>query len=445
MPNAIPDGIRREHILAAIADLRSGVTHGFGDSARYDLVYQGHRYPPKAVVGLAAGKVIGSPLGPYDFKGGSETRCFRTLKDNGFSIEPKSKGYWWTSKPNERFWCEITDRPKEEVGKNLYCPQSNTANPPRSFWSYSLIQEIQPGDIVFHYYSPDHAIIGASVATANLIEEPITWTPHWTGKLGKEKKKAPALPRPGWKRSLEGYLPLDSPLTLTDIQKSDNFIRDKVAAISKNARPLVFLQMYPKRLRALQGGYVTKMPSELVEHWKILSNIADQLSGLNKVDLPDEATAEAVVADLLEQVAIKKERGGVGQGFVVDPERRKVIENYAVEKAKEYFDHEGFNEIIELGKPYDLLCSNNNGDVLCVEVKGTTSTGEKIFLTYNEVEHAVQNPTSTALFILHGINAVLADGKWKPSGGVEEVLWPWRIDRSRLKPLAFQYEVWPAR
>ena len=30
---------------------------------------EGRRYPPKAVVGLAAGKITGQTLGPYDFKG----------------------------------------------------------------------------------------------------------------------------------------------------------------------------------------------------------------------------------------------------------------------------------------------------------------------------------------------------------------------------------------
>jgi 5-methylcytosine-specific restriction protein A len=89
MANGIPDGIGREHILAALDDLETGVEHLFGDSTRYDLLHDGRRYPPKAVVGLAAGKLLGSPLGPYDFKGGLKSRCFRVLQDNEFEIVSK--------------------------------------------------------------------------------------------------------------------------------------------------------------------------------------------------------------------------------------------------------------------------------------------------------------------------------------------------------------------
>jgi len=90
MPNRIPKGITREHILAAILDLKMGVSHGFGESTSYDLLYEGRHYPPKAVVGLAAGKLLGSPLGPYDFKGGLEMICFKTLRTNGFQIVTKT-------------------------------------------------------------------------------------------------------------------------------------------------------------------------------------------------------------------------------------------------------------------------------------------------------------------------------------------------------------------
>jgi 5-methylcytosine-specific restriction protein A len=89
MAQSIPEGIRRDHILAAIHDLDAGVHHTFGDSTRYDLLYEGQRYPPKAVIGLAAGRILDTPLGPYDFKGGLESKCFRVLEENGFTVVEK--------------------------------------------------------------------------------------------------------------------------------------------------------------------------------------------------------------------------------------------------------------------------------------------------------------------------------------------------------------------
>ena len=45
--------------------------------------------PSRLSVGLAAGKLTGKPLGPYDFKGGLGTKCFKVLASNGFDIVPK--------------------------------------------------------------------------------------------------------------------------------------------------------------------------------------------------------------------------------------------------------------------------------------------------------------------------------------------------------------------
>ena len=89
MVNKIPEGITPQDILEAIADLDGSIPHGFGDSTGYDVLHGGRRYPPKAVVGLAAGKILGSPLGPHDFKGGLGSKCFRTLESNGFTIVTK--------------------------------------------------------------------------------------------------------------------------------------------------------------------------------------------------------------------------------------------------------------------------------------------------------------------------------------------------------------------
>jgi hypothetical protein len=91
MADRIPDGITREHILAAIDDLKRGVHHRFGASTTYDLLHDERRYPPKAVLGLAAGRVTGEPLGPYDFKAGLHSKCFHILEEQGFSIVPKDE------------------------------------------------------------------------------------------------------------------------------------------------------------------------------------------------------------------------------------------------------------------------------------------------------------------------------------------------------------------
>jgi hypothetical protein len=90
MPDVIPKGITKEDVEQAIADYGAGASHGFGSSTKYDILHDGQRYPPKAIVGLAARRIAGRTLGPEDFKGGEESRCFRLLEKLGFEIVAKA-------------------------------------------------------------------------------------------------------------------------------------------------------------------------------------------------------------------------------------------------------------------------------------------------------------------------------------------------------------------
>jgi len=85
----IPDGITGDDVRQAIRDFDAGAQHEFGESTGYDLVYEGRRYPPKAILGLAARRLSGRTLGPYDFKGGLSSRCFAILTQAGFPPVPK--------------------------------------------------------------------------------------------------------------------------------------------------------------------------------------------------------------------------------------------------------------------------------------------------------------------------------------------------------------------
>lgn len=76
---------------------------------------------------------------------------------------------WWEDDSRERYWCEITDRP--DIGADLKCPQTN--GPGQPYWSYGLINEVLPGDIVFHYSKRAQCIVGASVAGGPQISERI--------------------------------------------------------------------------------------------------------------------------------------------------------------------------------------------------------------------------------------------------------------------------------
>ena len=62
MPKSIPKGLNREHVLKAVADLDAGIEHPFGKATGYHLIYQGRRYAPKAIIGIAFRHLTGEIL-----------------------------------------------------------------------------------------------------------------------------------------------------------------------------------------------------------------------------------------------------------------------------------------------------------------------------------------------------------------------------------------------
>jgi len=89
----IPTGLNRNHVLAALSAIDNGIEHEFGQSTKFDLIYKGNRYPPKAVLALACENMTGTRLAPSDFSGGEETNTLLSRLD--FPILPKeSIGVW---------------------------------------------------------------------------------------------------------------------------------------------------------------------------------------------------------------------------------------------------------------------------------------------------------------------------------------------------------------
>lgn len=143
----------------------------------------------------------------------------------------------------------------------------------------------------------------------------------------------------------------------------------------------------------------------------------------------------------LEAAAEKELRGGSGQGRQMDIKSRKAIEAWAMAAAQAYYENQNYEvKDVSLKQPYDFECRKKKGRaVLRVEVKGTTSKGDKVILTRSEVASA--NRHSTALFVLHSI--VLKKGcEPQASEGIPYVLPPgWKPDPKALTPIAYEYQL----
>ncbi len=131
----IPSEIRREHVLEALSALDSGYDHPFGPPTKFELHYNGRRYPPKAVVGVAARIATGSALNPADFSGGEAAgQANRFLEDLGFEVVSKAvdnEGMptWAISSEGRRRW---------EAWRSLGSPGSAAPVPPADLRARAL-------------------------------------------------------------------------------------------------------------------------------------------------------------------------------------------------------------------------------------------------------------------------------------------------------------------
>lgn len=90
---SIPPSITRQHVLEAIEAIDAGVDHPFGEPTKYELLQNGKRYAPKAVVGIAAKLATGNDFTPEDFSGGeSQGATNPLLRSLGFEVVQKQEG-----------------------------------------------------------------------------------------------------------------------------------------------------------------------------------------------------------------------------------------------------------------------------------------------------------------------------------------------------------------
>ena len=88
----IPKEIQAAHVQHAIEAISAGISHGFGEvRLDYDVLHRREkRYPPKAIVGIAAEFATGKRLQPSHFSSGIGTGGGAySLYDLGFSIVNK--------------------------------------------------------------------------------------------------------------------------------------------------------------------------------------------------------------------------------------------------------------------------------------------------------------------------------------------------------------------
>jgi 5-methylcytosine-specific restriction protein B len=251
----IPNGITRDDVVEAIKAFESGtVPHRFGPSIYYDLLYNGKRFPPKAIVGLAARRLRGRILDPNEFSGGEDSKCFAVLRELGFTVVPKESESSTTVLPADppgNVWMEVTKMANKQggpgwgLGECLWSPAR--ARDGRDI--YKTMRDVTAGDIVFHCV--DSSLTGFSFASGG-FQEINTEPPHpgeWAGRP------------PYYRIMLERYTPVPVPLDLDSfLAANDDTIRQDMHDNQPIYYPFV---EQAGNLITRQGGYLSRCSPRL--------------------------------------------------------------------------------------------------------------------------------------------------------------------------------------
>ncbi|WCH25931.1 DUF3427 domain-containing protein [Aeromonas salmonicida] len=84
-------GLTSDYVLRAAETYRrlDGMVPTYKHSTTYDVLIEEERYPPKAILGLAAQELLGYPFPSSKFDGGLNSPCFNILERLGFTIVTK--------------------------------------------------------------------------------------------------------------------------------------------------------------------------------------------------------------------------------------------------------------------------------------------------------------------------------------------------------------------
>jgi hypothetical protein len=118
---------------------------------------------------------------------------------------------------------------------------------------------------------------------------------------------------------------------------------------------------------------------------------------------------------------------------------RRAVEVLAVSRATEHFEADGWRvRNVGARASYDLRCYKEDAR-LHVEVKGTTSPGETVVFTRNELAHAKGTDADLALFVLADVTLSTGPGGPIAAGGRPIVLSPWVLEEADLVPVGYEY------
>jgi hypothetical protein len=133
----------------------------------------------------------------------------------------------------------------------------------------------------------------------------------------------------------------------------------------------------------------------------------------------------------------RRSSGKKSQGFARDVTLKVAIEKYAVRHARAHFIEHGALDVQVHGKPFDLLVSMKEGDLM-VEVKGSVNVADTVFVTRGEIENV--HGHHVALVVVDSIVCRKEAGDdWFLDGGRLRVWDDWTPEPESLEVVNYRH------
>jgi hypothetical protein len=416
---AVISDIRPEDVLGALAIMGDPVEGpklidelGFKPSRDYRVIWEGKFYDSKPVVGIAAGL---SPGGKYvawkGFSGGA-IRVAPLLTRLGFVVD---------------------DGRLYEISKLRVNSQNGKPTPYQYvvlLWAISRLGDPnQPRIVPFSSVRDELAELLAPFAIADTPPDPaMPWL---------------ALRGPLWDLEVPIGVTLNSE---SDIKRLDiaGGLSDRFSEPSNYEWPIDDIKSAAVDLvDRLIGDHPAFVPLLKKLNLPGVGRTYAVPDGTGRIPLrrgdSDDEAMSPEVADAVAAVdeAIEPRRKF---GRRLTAEQNRAIEQRAVAVVRQHFEDDLGYETEDVGdtRSYDIHATKD-GQVVKVEVKGTTTDGSEVTLTANEVDLHQKDYPNNAFAI---VRRIVLDKSAKPpvaTGGELLLEIPWQLEAERLKPIAFRY------
>jgi len=382
--DAVEHAIAEFDSLGRYAFLRK---HFFGPARVYYLFFRGRYYDSKAIAGVAHGYQhpdLG-PLKSGDFTGGETTVATR-LRSLGFEViglRPEDRAF--------RTWAFCANPKRYKILEAV-------RELDMDYWTVTR-NDVNPGDQAIIWQTLNSDGHRGIVAFAEVIGTP---------EVRADESN------PFWVAPNDGREP-------TSRVPVNYFVPDSLPLWVDETETGAFLQSLSVA-RARGGTVFVVTPQQ----WVRITTLAP---------FPQRAAQRDV-----EQQLRPRSSGATGQGYGLTALERQAVENHSMFLAMSYLRSEWASvSDVSVARSYDLHCSSGS-DELRVEVKGTTTLGEQIVLTSNEVREARRQ--GYALFLVAEIELDRSDPT-KPvaSGGIARMFSPWAPADANLKPTSYACDI----